>query len=86
MRGNLTILVALLVLLGVFVLPAYAQGPPPHDHFLVNPGTGEQIQVGPHRCALGETVQEAFLNFHNNVHVGAPRSQGGLVMRSVLCS
>jgi hypothetical protein len=59
--------------------------PPPHDHFVTVPGTGEMVQVGPHRCELGETVQGAFLDFHFNVHTGTPATVGGLVVTPVFC-
>jgi hypothetical protein len=73
MRRTLVVVSLLLLLLGVLSGTVWAQQPPPpHDHFLIVPGTGERIQVGPHRCELGETAQEAFLNFHFNVHVGVP--------------
>jgi hypothetical protein len=75
-----------LLVLAMVVGPAPAQEPPPpHDHFVTVPGTGEVIQVGPHRCELGETVQDAFLNFHFNVHVGTPATVGGLVVTPVFC-
>lgn len=71
------------LMLVVMAGPVLAQ-PPPHDHWLTVPGTGAQVQVGPHRCGLGETVQKGFLNFHVNVHVGQP-ANAGLVINATLC-
>jgi hypothetical protein len=64
--------------------PAIAQVPP-HDHFLTVPGTGEQVQVAPHRCDLGATVQTGFLNFHQHVHLGTPTSTGNLTITPTFC-
>jgi hypothetical protein len=58
---------------------------PPHDHLLTVPGTGEQVQVAPARCRLGETVEGAFLNFHFNVHLGVPTGTGGLTVEPDFC-
>jgi hypothetical protein len=58
---------------------------PPHDHLLTVPGTGGTVQVGPPRCALGDTVQGAFLNFHVNVHTGTPATTGGLSFTPSFC-
>ena len=84
-RRHAVLVLMIVGLVIALVFPAFADGPPPHDHYLVNPATGERTQVGPHRCELGETVQGAFLNFHGNVHVGVPR-QHGVVLEAVLCS
>ena len=73
MRRTVIVVSLLLFLLGVVPGTVGAQQPPPpHDHFMIVPGTGELVQVGPQRCELGETAQGAFLNFHFNVHVGVP--------------
>lgn len=72
-------------LLGLMTGPAAAQESPPHDHWLTVPGTGDSVQVGPRRCDLGSMLQGAFLNFHFNVHVGAPMSSGGLAMAPAFC-
>lgn len=86
MRRILFALSVLLVALVMMAGPAPGQqAPPPHDHFVTVPGTGQVIQVGPHRCELGERVQGAFLNFHFNVHVGEPATVGGLVVTPVFC-
>jgi hypothetical protein len=89
MRRILLALSGLLLVIAVMSLmvgPAPGQEPPPpHDHFVTVPGTGEVIQVGPHRCELGEEVQDAFLNFHFNVHVGEPATVGGLIVTPVFC-
>lgn len=82
---RILVVVGIVALLGLMTGPAQAQQPPPHDHWLTVPGTGEQVQVGPHRCDLGSTLQGAFLNFHFNVHVGAPMSSGGLTIRPAFC-
>lgn len=85
MRRILVIL-GVVATLGLVSGPALAQQPPPpHDHWLTVPGTGESVQVGPHRCELGSTLQGAFLNFHFNVHVGAPMSSGGLTVVPAFC-
>ncbi|MGH2787528.1 MAG: hypothetical protein ACRDJV_06410 [Actinomycetota bacterium] len=76
----------LLLVLAVMAAPAPAQAPPPpHDHFVTVPGTGEVVQVGPHRCELGEKAQGAFLNFHFNVHTGSPATVGGLIVTPDFC-
>jgi hypothetical protein len=86
MRRILIALSVLLLVLAVMAGPAPAQGaPPPHDHFITVPGTGVVIQVGPHRCELGEKAQNAFLNFHSNVHTGVPATIGGLTVTPVFC-
>jgi hypothetical protein len=78
------VLLALLVsLLGTLAGQASAQMP--HDHFLTVPGTGTMVQVAPPRCALGETVQGAFLNFHLNVHTGTPATTGELTIAPDFC-
>jgi hypothetical protein len=69
------------LMLVVMAGPVLAQTPPPHDHWLTVPGTGVKVQVGPHRCGLGDTVQKGFLNFHVNVHVGQP----GVEITATLC-
>ncbi len=71
-------------LIGMTAGPAVAQ-PPPHDHFLKVPGSGDAVQVGPPRCELGGKLQGAFLEFHSNVHLGQPRSTGGLTITASLC-
>ena len=87
MRRILFGLSVLVIALAMMAGPAAAQQapPPPHNHFVTVPGTGEVIQVGPHRCELGETVQGAFLNFHFNVHAGEPATVGGLIVTPVFC-
>ena len=73
-------------LLGLAAGPAAAQQPPPpHDHWLTVPGTGEAVQVGARRCDLGSRLDRAFLNFHFNVHVGTPMTSGGLVILPAFC-
>ena len=52
----------------LWVSPASAQVPP-HEHVLTTP-VGD-VDVGPPRCG-NEQLQGAFLNFHLNVHLGAP--------------
>jgi hypothetical protein len=66
---RLVVMMALLAA-ALWVLPATAQvPPPPHEHVLTTP-TGP-VDVGPKRCG-NERLQRAFLNFHFNVHLGAP--------------
>lgn len=81
MRRIVMVLSMLLPLLGFLATPSAAQVPP-HDHFLTVPGTGASVQVGPHRCSLGDTLQGAFLNFHGNVHTGQPATAGLTITRS----
>jgi hypothetical protein len=80
-----TIALTSILVFGVMAAPALSQPPPPHDHLLTVPGTGEQVQVAPRRCGLGETVDRGFLNFHFNVHVGVPGVRGGLIITPVFC-
>jgi hypothetical protein len=83
MRRIVVVLSLLVSLLGTLAGQASAQVP--HDHLLTVPGTGSMVQVAPPRCALEETVQGAFLNFHFNVHMGNPRDIGGLVIEPDFC-
>ena len=86
MRRIPVLLSLLVLLLGVMASPAAAQvPPPPHDHFLTVPGTGDTVQVAPPRCELGETVQGAFLNFHFNVHLGTPTDTGAIAITPQFC-
>jgi hypothetical protein len=83
--GKILVLVsALLLVFGVMAGSALAQVPP-HNHFLTVPGTGNEVQVAPNRCELGEKVQRAFLEFHVNVHTGTPAETGGLTITPVFC-
>ncbi len=56
----------------LWALPAGAQLPPPHEHVLMTPAG--PVDVGPPRCGNPQ-LQRAFLNFHFNVHAGAPPTQ-----------
>ena len=86
MRKVVVVVCASLLLLGVMTGSALSQEPPPpHDHFLMVPGTGIKVQVGPRRCDLGSSLQQAFLNFHLNVHVGQPMQTGGLTISPDFC-
>jgi uncharacterized membrane protein len=85
MRRIVVVLSLLVSLLGTLAGQASAQVPP-HDHLLTVPGTGSMVQVAPPRCALGETVQGAFLNFHFNVHMGIPLDIGGLEITPRPCT
>ena len=86
MRRTLIVVPLLLLLLGIMTRTALAQQPPPpHDHLLTVPGTGEQVQVAPDRCELGDKLQGAFLNFHFNVHVGEPMEQGITITPDFFC-
>jgi hypothetical protein len=69
---------------GLVASPAMAQVPP-HNHILTVPGTGTDVQVAPHRCDLGSTVESGFLNFHERVHQGQPTATGGLVITPDFC-
>ncbi len=84
MRRIVVLLSLLVSLMGLTASPSTGQVPP-HDHFLTVPGTGSTLQVGPPRCTLGETVQGAFLNFHENVHTGTPATTGGLAIAPSFC-
>jgi hypothetical protein len=48
-----------------------------HRHFIVN-STGQFIPVGPDLCDnLGDPgIQQAFNEFHNNLHIATPSSIG----------
>jgi hypothetical protein len=86
MRRTMVLLSLVVSMIGLTASSSGAQVVPPHDHlFLTVPGTGDAVQVGPPRCALGETVQGAFLNFHQNVHTGTPATTGGLVFTPSFC-
>jgi hypothetical protein len=64
------VLMALALSVGaLLVVPGSAQAPPPHEHVLMTPSG--PIDVGPPRCG-NELLQDAFLNFHFNVHLGTP--------------
>jgi hypothetical protein len=85
---RIIVLLSLMVLMiGLAASPSGAQvtPPPPHDHFLTVPGTGSVVQVGPPRCTLGETLQRAFLNFHDNVHTGTPATTGQVAIAPTFC-
>jgi hypothetical protein len=85
MRKFIVVIFTLLLLVGLMAQSALAQVPQPHNHFLTVPGTGDVVQVAPNRCELGEMVQEAFLQFHFDVHVGQPAQTGGLTITPVFC-
>ena len=60
-------------------LPTLADPPlpndiPPHRHFIVTPD-GRRIEVGPRVCD-DPSLQQAFNQFHINLHRPAPGSQG----------
>jgi hypothetical protein len=40
---------------------------PPHRHYILTP-TGQLVQVGPRVCD-DPSLQEAFNQFHNNLHI-----------------
>ena len=69
MRRFVILMVLALVAAALLMLPASAQVPPPHEHVLMTPSG--PIDVGPPRCG-NEDLQDAFLNFHFNVHLGTP--------------
>jgi hypothetical protein len=72
-------------MLVVMAGPALAQDPLPHDHSLIVSATGTTVQVGPHRCELGATVQGAFPIFHFKVHVGANLNTDAFSISASLC-
>jgi hypothetical protein len=61
-----------------------ADGVPSHDHFQVL-ANGSRIQIGPHVCDHPGELHEAFHNFHDHVHQGAPRLIGGMTIEVVFC-
>jgi hypothetical protein len=84
MRRSLVVLTVSLGVLGAMSGPAAAHTVAPHDHFLTVPGTGAQVQVAPHRCELGTTVETGFHEFHHLVHLGQPTASG-LVISPDFC-
>jgi hypothetical protein len=64
--------------------PTGADGVPSHDHFQVL-ANGTRIQIGPHVCDHPEELHEAFHDFHDHVHQGAPRLIGGMTIEVVFC-
>jgi hypothetical protein len=84
MRKLLVFVFTMSLLLGLPTASALAQ-PPPHEHLLTVPGTGTKVQVGPPRCAIGATLQGAFLKFHAKVHTGTPAQIGGLTIEPRFC-
>jgi Spy/CpxP family protein refolding chaperone len=73
MRRLVVIMALALLAAALVVFSASAQvPPPPHEHILTTP-TGP-VDVGPPRCG-NEQLQGAFLNFHFNVHLGAPPTE-----------
>ena len=85
MRRTVVLLLLIVSVLGLGASTSGAQVVPPRSLVPDLPGTGDTVQVGPPRCALGETVQGAFLNFHENVHTGTPATTGGLVFTPSFC-
>ena len=67
---------ALLSLFGVSAALADTNLPniPPHRHFVQTPD-GTLVEVGPRVCE-NPALQEAFNQFHSNVHVAVGGSQG----------
>ena len=55
----------------IFADPKPLQNPPFHRHYIVQPD-GTRVQVGPDLCENPE-MQDAFNQFHYNVHVGSAR-------------
>lgn len=76
--------VAVLGALAGTVTTAQADGVPNHDHFLTT-GSGSVVQVGPPVCDNPEVLHDAFHNFHENVHTGAPTAVGGVAISRTLC-
>ncbi len=50
---------------------------PPHQHFLKQPD-GTEVSIGPQICGHTDNLGlwKAFSEFHNNLHVATPASQG----------
>ena len=73
----------LLVAAGLLVIPTIGVADPnlanvpAHRHFIETP-TGQLIPVGPDLCDnLGDPgIQQAFNEFHNNLHIATPSSIG----------
>ncbi len=67
-----------LTLLGTSALPALADTNlpdiPAHRHFIQTP-TGQLVEVGPRLCD-DPSLQQAFNEFHSNVHHAVSGSQG----------
>jgi hypothetical protein len=84
MRRIIIVLSVSLGVLGLMSGPTAAQVPP-HNHLLTVPGTGAVVQVAPHRCDLGVTVENGFLQFHQHVHLGRPAGTGGLIIEPDFC-
>src|SRR5688572_14642176 len=60
----------------IFADPPPLPNPPFHRHYIVQPD-GTRIEVGPDLCENPE-MQNAFNQFHYNVHVGSAQGpQGG---------
>jgi hypothetical protein len=74
------LLVILLIVLGVLVGASFALADPnlfnipPHRHYVLTP-TGELVQVGPRVCD-DPSLQGAFNQFHNNIHLLTSASIG----------
>ena len=66
-------LLIVLLVVGVFGSAGFALADPnlsniqPHRHYIQTP-TGERVQVGPRVCD-DPSLQGAFNQFHNNVHI-----------------
>ena len=71
----LSLVLALLSLFGVSAALADTNLPdiPPHRHFVVHNGT--MTEVGPNVCD-NPSLQNAFNQFHSNLHFAVPGSQG----------
>ena len=51
--------------------PADVPGPPSHEHSLVTPGNGIEVQIGPPVCRVPQSERGAR-NFHLKVHSSGP--------------
>ncbi len=70
-RISLAVGSALLVVAAAPVLAdSNVRDVPPHRHFIVKPN-GTFVEVGPRVCD-NPNLQEAFNQFHVNVHLGTP--------------
>jgi len=77
MKRRITTLVAATALaMGAMSGTAFAEGPhvpgpPSHEHSLVTPGNGIEVQIGPPVCRVPQSERGAR-NFHLRVHSFGP--------------
>jgi hypothetical protein len=71
--------------LGGAAATAHADGVPNHNHFLTTPGNGIVHKSAHTLCDNPDILHDAFHNFHEDVHTGAPTPVGGIVIDRTLC-